>query len=155
MTVSQRIKHFYTYYLKVKPTDFARSIGMSKSVISAAENGHSQPSFRYIEAICEKYTELSVEWLVMERGEILRTNGGSPIAQQTSTQQSHQQLSHGVANNVSADNDRDMIQMLQRVINLLIEENDRLKSLLRTDSGILPLQEDQYLKERELDPPKS
>lgn len=73
--INERIISIYKEYLKEKPTDFAKSIGLTKQTISGIENGMNAPSLKFIDAIKSKYPEINMNWLIAGHGEMLLSGG--------------------------------------------------------------------------------
>lgn len=71
MNINERVKYFYSEYLKIRPIDFAKEIGMSKTVVSNLDNAANAPSFRFIEAIKKAYPEIDLNWLIIGDGDML------------------------------------------------------------------------------------
>jgi len=53
---------------------FAKSINKSSSAINFMVDGRSKPSFDVLEAILEKYPEVSTSWLITGEGEMWKAN---------------------------------------------------------------------------------
>ena len=79
MTINDRVKYLYSNHLKIRAIDFAKSIGMSKSVVSNLDNAANAPSFRFIEAIVKTYPEINSRWLIVGEGEMLLGQGVEPF----------------------------------------------------------------------------
>ena len=75
-TVAQRLELFIDY-LKIKPTAFARLIGVQQPAISLVLTGRRKSiSVEMLDKITKRYTELNGEWLLYGRGEMLKVSLG-------------------------------------------------------------------------------
>lgn len=76
-TVNQRVIKFYSEYLNLGKTEFAKSIGMSKQVVSGLDTATTYPGYRFFEGIAKKYPEINMNWLIAGQGEMLLSGGDS------------------------------------------------------------------------------
>ena len=58
--------------LKISNNAFAKSIGKTSTTINYIVDGRNKPSFDVLEAIFEKYPQLSRDWLLMGEGDMFR-----------------------------------------------------------------------------------
>ena|SRR5271157_1288269 len=65
-------------YLHLSPSDFAEEIGVQRSSISHLISGRNKPSLEFIQKILTRYPDINTEWLLSEKGEMLR-NGFEPV----------------------------------------------------------------------------
>ncbi len=63
-----------TTALKTSTSVFAEEIGVSRPIISHIQNGRNKPSLAVIQKISERYPQVSLDWLVHGKGEILVEN---------------------------------------------------------------------------------
>ena len=54
-------------------TKFADEIGVQRSSISHILSGRNKPSFDFIQKILTRYDKINPEWLIMGKGEMLKT----------------------------------------------------------------------------------
>lgn len=71
-TVNQRIMQVMEYS-KLNKMQFAAKIGTSTTPIYLAENGTNNPNFATISKILATFPEISAEWLLRGKGEMLLT----------------------------------------------------------------------------------
>lgn len=55
------------------PAQFANSIGVQRSGISHIVSGRNKPSLDFVLKILETYTDISESWLLMGKGEMLKS----------------------------------------------------------------------------------
>ena len=67
-TVDERIKYFYSEYLKMRQVDFSKKLRITKSAISNLDNGENAPSYRILESIEIHYPMLNGHWLLTGNG---------------------------------------------------------------------------------------
>lgn len=77
-TVNQRIIKIYSKYLSMRAIDFARSIGMSKQIVSGLETATTYPGYRFIEGIAKSYPEINLRWLITGEGNMLCDGSFAP-----------------------------------------------------------------------------
>lgn len=70
-TVNERIKYFYSEYLKMRQVDFSKKLRITKSAISNLDNGENAPSYRILESIVIHYPMLNGHWLLTGNGNML------------------------------------------------------------------------------------
>jgi transcriptional regulator with XRE-family HTH domain len=71
-SISERIKIFREYK-NLKQYIFAKLIGVSPSTLSEVENGkNNAPSTSLIIGIANTFIDLNIEWLLTEKGEMLK-----------------------------------------------------------------------------------
>jgi transcriptional regulator with XRE-family HTH domain len=71
--IGSRIKELM-FRLELNQTAFAESIGVSQTAIVKIINKQSKPRFSLLEAICEKYPQVSKDWLMNGTGEIFKNS---------------------------------------------------------------------------------
>lgn len=71
--MSLRLKEFIENQEK-SVSFFEKNIGASNGVIRHAIINNSDIQSKWIAKICEKYPQLSMEWLITGRGEMLKSN---------------------------------------------------------------------------------
>ena len=69
---------FIIKYLNLFPSDFAEEIGVQRSSISHLISGRNKPSLEFIQKILTRYPEISTEWILNGKGEMLK-NGINQI----------------------------------------------------------------------------
>lgn len=73
MEISQRINELISA-LGHNKSSFAQAIGVSQPIVTHITNGRNNPGLEVIQKILTKYPEVSAEWLVMGRGEMMLNN---------------------------------------------------------------------------------
>jgi transcriptional regulator with XRE-family HTH domain len=64
-------------YLGLTATRFADAIGVQRSGISHILSGRNQPSYEFLVKIARQYPEISLEWLILGQGPMLKEQKGS------------------------------------------------------------------------------
>lgn len=75
MTAEDRLKELIEKHLKIKPVEFARTIGVSTSDITQIVKKEAPLSFAIQMKISQKLPELNMEWLINGIGRPLPTKG--------------------------------------------------------------------------------
>lgn len=75
-TINQRIKEFINS-IGMNDNQFAKSIGVTQSVISSMFLRNTEPSSKVLVAILNAYAELSAEWLLRGEGEMFKSKANS------------------------------------------------------------------------------
>lgn len=71
-TINQRIKEFINS-IGMNDNQFAKSIGVTQSVISSMFLRNTEPSSKVLVAILNAYAELSAEWLLRGEGNMFKS----------------------------------------------------------------------------------
>jgi len=71
--MTDRILSIIKYY-HLSPSDFAEEIGVQRSSISHLISGRNKPSLEFVQKILARFPEISSEWLLTGKGEMI-TNG--------------------------------------------------------------------------------
>ena len=71
-------------YFHLSPSDFAEEIGVQRSSISHLISGRNKPSLEFIQKILTRYPEISTEWILNGKGEMLK-NGINQITMRNCT----------------------------------------------------------------------
>lgn len=122
--INQRIREFIDS-LGVSDNQFAKSIGITQSVIASMFSRNTEPSSKVIVSILNAYANLSAEWLMTGKGEMLQKNFS-----QTNADASLQQIYDSVLK--GKDNE---IKKLEAEINMLKGENRLLRELAGIEEG--------------------
>lgn len=72
-SINQRIREFINS-LGVNDNQFAKSIGITQSVIASMFSRNTEPSSKVIVSILNAYANLSAEWLMRGEGDMLKSN---------------------------------------------------------------------------------
>lgn len=72
-TINGRIREFINY-LDVKDSAFAKKIGVTQSVIASMFLRGTEPSAKILTSILAMYDDISAEWLLRGKGEMLLSN---------------------------------------------------------------------------------
>ncbi len=75
MSVNQRLKK-YISSVKLNPTGFGRTVGISKSMMSQIMNETSKISTENIIKIRNQYPDLNINWLINGEGQMLNSEEG-------------------------------------------------------------------------------
>lgn len=59
-------------YLNISPAQFADEIGVQRSSISHLLSGRNNPSLDFIKKILIKYPEINTEWIIMNKGTMIK-----------------------------------------------------------------------------------
>lgn len=70
-SINQRIREFINS-LGVNDNQFAKSIGITQSVIASMFSRNTEPSSKVIVSILNAYANLSAEWLMRGEGEMIK-----------------------------------------------------------------------------------
>lgn len=70
-SINQRIREFINS-LDVNDNQFAKSIGITQSVIASMFSRNTEPSSKVIVSILNAYANLSAEWLMRGEGEMIK-----------------------------------------------------------------------------------
>lgn len=72
--VSQRITEIIFYYAEGNEKRFAESLGVKPAVVNNYTKGkqQSKPGFDVLQKICEIYPDISLEWLIAGKGQMLK-----------------------------------------------------------------------------------
>jgi len=70
-TINQRIDTLISALNKNHKT-FAESLGKAPTIIYNVVSGRNKPGYDLLELICEKYSNVSRDWLLMGEGDIFR-----------------------------------------------------------------------------------
>lgn len=70
-TINQRIDTLISALNRNHKT-FAESLGKAPTIIYNVVNGRNKPGYELLELICEKYSNVSRDWLLMGEGEMFR-----------------------------------------------------------------------------------
>lgn len=76
-TINQRIREFINS-LGVNDNQFAKSIGITQSVIASMFSRNTEPSSKVIVSILNAYANLSAEWLMRGEGEMMKGENAVP-----------------------------------------------------------------------------
>lgn len=60
-------------YLGLTSTRFADAIGVQRSGISHILSGRNEPSYDFIVKLAKKYPQISLEWLILGQGPMIKT----------------------------------------------------------------------------------
>lgn len=72
-SINQRIREFIDS-LGINDNQFAKSIGVTQSVIASMFSRNTEPSSKVMVSILNAYANLSAEWLMRGEGEMLKSN---------------------------------------------------------------------------------
>jgi transcriptional regulator with XRE-family HTH domain len=61
-------------------TQFAAITGIGTATLSHIFSGRTHPSTEVVTKILEKFTDISPDWLLLGKGEMLRTGASSPVS---------------------------------------------------------------------------
>lgn len=75
-TVVDRIKSIIDFY-DLNQSSFAKEIGVSPMTISSLLSRKTDPSFATILAICSRYNNINLEWLITGDGPMFKTDAGN------------------------------------------------------------------------------
>lgn len=75
-SINQRIRELINS-LGVNDNQFAKTIGVTQSVIASMFSRNTEPSSKVLIAILNAYANLSAEWLMRGEGDMLNTDKGS------------------------------------------------------------------------------
>lgn len=70
-TINERVMQLVEA-LKIKPSNFAESIGKTPTAIYTIVNGRNKPGYDILEAIIRQYPQINPDWLFLGQGEIFR-----------------------------------------------------------------------------------
>lgn len=73
MEVSTRIKQIINEK-NLSIRSFSRSIGFADTTIGNVISGKSDPGYKLLNAICSVYTDISPEWLMTGKGNMIKEN---------------------------------------------------------------------------------
>lgn len=84
--MKERLVQVIRYY-NVTPAQLADNMGVQRSSISHVISGRNKPSFDFLIKLLEKYPDLNAEWMLLGRGEMIKTKQKerSDIDQQINT----------------------------------------------------------------------
>jgi transcriptional regulator with XRE-family HTH domain len=66
-------------HLGLTATRFADEIGVQRSGISHIISGRNQPSYDFILKITTRYPEISLDWLLLDKGSMMRIPAKAPL----------------------------------------------------------------------------
>lgn len=75
-SINQRIREFINS-LDVNDNQFAKSIGITQSVIASMFSRNTEPSSKVIVSILNAYANLSAEWLMRGEGEMIKCDNSA------------------------------------------------------------------------------
>lgn len=75
-SINQRIREFIDS-LGINDNQFAKSIGVTQSVIASMFSRNTEPSSKVIVSVLNAYANLSAEWLMRGEGEMIKQNTAS------------------------------------------------------------------------------
>ncbi|MCX7697704.1 MAG: helix-turn-helix domain-containing protein [Bacteroidales bacterium] len=64
-------------WAKMSPSAFCDMIGIQRSALTHIMNGRNKPSLTLIEKILRKFPEINPDWLILDRGPMLREKTNS------------------------------------------------------------------------------
>jgi plasmid maintenance system antidote protein VapI len=135
-------------HYQISPAQLADNMGVQRSSISHILSGRNKPSFDFLIKLLENYSDLSAEWMLLGKGEMLKSVENTPSNKENSNlsdlftqvnQQSvenEQKLNKTIRENSSStipeqlENDRDSskftnVNSIKQII--LVYENDTFK----------------------------
>lgn len=71
--VTKRIKEIINH-LGISETKFAQEIGVTQSGVNSMFRRNTEPSFKILNAIVVRYEFVSTDWLLLGKGEMIKTN---------------------------------------------------------------------------------
>lgn len=74
-SINQRIREFIDS-LGINDNQFAKSIGVTQSVIASMFSRNTEPSSRVIVSVLNAYANLSAEWLMRGEGDMIKIENG-------------------------------------------------------------------------------
>ena len=74
MSIDGRFLAVMQFY-KLNKGEFASRLGVSQGVISHISSGRNKPSLDMVLSLLESFKEVDPEWLLYEKGEMLRQEG--------------------------------------------------------------------------------
>lgn len=83
-SINQRVREFIDS-LGVSDNQFAKSIGITQSVIASMFSRNTEPSSKVIVSILNAYANLSAEWLMTGKGEMLQKDSSSSYVDNATT----------------------------------------------------------------------
>lgn len=83
-SINQRVREFIDS-LGVSDNQFAKSIGITQSVIASMFSRNTEPSSKVIVSILNAYANLSAEWLMTGKGEMLQKDSSSSYVDDATT----------------------------------------------------------------------
>jgi transcriptional regulator with XRE-family HTH domain len=81
--ITQRLKQILSYY-NLNSADFSTKVGVQKSSVSHLLSGRNKPSFDFINKLANAFIEISIEWFVTGKGEMIKEKYiDNPVAKQS------------------------------------------------------------------------
>lgn len=74
--MKDRIKGILDHF-RITPSKFADTIGMQRSAVSHILSGRNKPGLDFLSKILDSYAEISGDWLVTGKGDMLRKKSGA------------------------------------------------------------------------------
>ncbi len=78
--------------MRMRPSEFAAAIGISRSNLTHILSGRNQPSFAMLEKVLKAFPEIRTEWLVTGLGDMRRTS--TELADTIAVMENQQRLPH-------------------------------------------------------------
>ncbi len=73
-----RLQSIIDHY-RLTPSRFADQIGVQRSAVSHILSGRNNPGLDFLAKILEQYTEVSGDWLITGKGEMLKKKSSKPV----------------------------------------------------------------------------
>ncbi len=73
-----RLQSIIDHY-RLTPSRFADQIGVQRSAVSHILSGRNNPGLDFLAKILEQYTEVSGDWLITGKGEMLKEKSSKPV----------------------------------------------------------------------------
>ena len=84
MNLNERISEIINYS-QLSASEFADEIEVQRSNISHITSGRNKPSLDFLMKINERFPELQWDWLILGKGEMLKTEEKEPVAEKPQT----------------------------------------------------------------------
>lgn len=78
-TINDRVKTML-HERRMTSSEFSRVIDISRSTLSAILNGKARPSYEVLTKIADAFPDISLEWLILGKGQMHSTPSLRPIA---------------------------------------------------------------------------
>ncbi len=62
-------------HLQLSASEFANEIGISKAMLSSIKTDRTKPSLQLVEKIKAKYTNVSLNWIILGKGDMFEKGG--------------------------------------------------------------------------------
>lgn len=113
MGINERILAIMAHYSKSK-SEFAAQLGISQGVLSHLSSGRNKAGLDLVVSVLTQYPEISPEWLLLEKGEMIREKDNNHSKDQLLS----------LANEVKLVNDLNYNSLNQRIESLKTKIND-------------------------------